>query len=249
LSSQKFQERPIVFKILMILCLVIAAVMIFSFLRSLRYSPHIVIPSIKILLWLGVCFGFYRAQKWAWAAFAVLVSFSVLNTVNFLISQREGLHAVLFISMAAGGAILWCLNRKDIRKLFEIDLRKGHQSPVERANFTVLSITIGLFILAEILGMRYIVTSSAPTRLFFGFIGIIYVLLGIGVWQLNKSALNAALSFLIFSAISIAIILGYDFIKANRFLALQKSLFYILISVGMLFYWARYVRPKISKDD
>lgn len=244
--SHNVKDTPAAFKILLAVCLLIVGVMIYSFIRRLPFSQNVLDQIIRIVLWVAVCVGFYFKRKWAWAIFSVLLIFSILNVIHAVLSLRMSLNLAPFISIAVGVAVLWLLNRTSIRELFQVDLYDHQEMPREIANFAVLCLAIGLFVIVEILGISRIATSSIPAKLFLGGIGLCYMLLGIGIWRLNKYAFQAVLSLLIFSLISITIILVYDFIKANRFMALNKSMYYILLNVALLMYWIKSLRPKLS---
>ena len=245
MNFQEFKNSPTVFKILVMACIALLLYMIFSFCRSLQFSHNIARSLIQILLWIAITIGFYLAKKWAWVIFAVLTSFSILSLVHVLVSQRMPFNIFSLFSIIIGSLVLLGLNTKSVRELFQIDSRKEQIVAVEVTNFAILCVAIGMFIFIEILGISRITFSSIPAKLFIGFIGFIHILLGIGIWRLEKYAFQAALSFLAFTTISVSIILVHDFIEANRFLALNKSIFYITISLAMLIYWTKFVRTKI----
>ena len=243
-----FREKPIIFKILLIICLFVAAMMIFSLFRNMRFSTNITVSLLKIFLWLFICVGFYKIQKWAWASLFVLVLFSILNIIHSLVSLRIEFNLFPLISIIIGALIIWALNVSSIRNLFQVDFRKGQNIISGITYFAVFCITIGLFLLTELLGINRIASSSISARLFIAFMGFVYLLLGIGIWQLNKIAFQAVHPVLIFTVLSASFILAYDFFVAKRFLALRNFFFYISISTSMLIYWVNFIRPKIPKD-
>jgi len=244
--EKQYRERPIIFWILLAVCLLIAILMIFSFVRRMNYRENWVGSFLPLLLWLFICAGFYKVKKWAWVSVGVLVLFSILNIIHHLITQRMVLDWFSLVSVALGFLIIGFLNVGTLRSLFQIDFRKGQRLSTGIANFAILCFTIGLFLL---MGMNKIATSSNTARLFVGSLGCVYLLLGIGIWQLNKIALQSVHPVLIFMVLAAFIIMAHDFFEVKRFLALQNSIFYISLSSGMLIYWVTFLRHKIPNDD
>ncbi|RPH99339.1 MAG: hypothetical protein EHM72_11310 [Calditrichaeota bacterium] len=203
---------------------------------------------MQISLWLFVCWGFYMTKRWAWVVFSVLVSFSVLSIIHSLLSLRMPINVLPFVSMAIGISVIWLLNVPSVRNLFKIDERNGQMIPHEMTNFSIFCLIIGLFIFVEILGISRTGNSSIPAKLFISLLGFIHLSLGFGLWKVNKTAVQAALSLLIFSALSVSIVSAYDYFELHRYLAFRKSLFYISIALMMLGYWVKRVTPKIPSQ-
>lgn len=248
MDLQKFKEKPMVFKILQVACLLLAADAIFSLFRNIKYSADISGSLISIVLWCCVSVGFYMTKKWAWALYFTLLSFGILKTVYSLLIQATefSLSRLVFISMIL--LIIWSLNIKTIRDLFKIDWKNDQQIPLGIRSFAVICLSVGLFFFVDTLGISRIAGISVPSKLFIGSLGLIYVLLGLGIWQLNKFAFQAVHAILIFSLLATLIVVVYGFFQTKRFLAMQNSLLCISISIGMLFYWVRYLRIKIPNN-
>jgi hypothetical protein len=249
MNIQAFWEKPKIFKILMAVILLITAFIIFSFFRNMHYSTNKIRPFVTLFLWLSICAGFFLTKRWAWGAFSVLVTFSILSITHSLIARQFNLNFYPLISVAIGAFVMGCLNQAEIRRLFHVDWRNEQAVPAEITNFAVLCIALALFIFMALLGMNKLAAGSMPTRLFVGFLGVAYLLLGIGAWQLNKSAFQAAPSILIFALISVTIMLAFDFFETHRFLAVRKSVFYLSISAAVLIYWVKYVRLQLPGED
>lgn len=244
MNFQDFRQKPFAFKILLAICLLVAAYFIFSSFSRMSYSTNMVRPLSSVVLWIVICIGFVMTKKWAWAAIFALISFSVLAVIHTAVSRAGGLNFYLVIPLALSGIILWLLNVKSMRNVFRIDQRKERALPPAVTNFAVFCLALSLFLFVGILGMDNLPGSVLPVRLFIGFLGFVYLLLGIGLWRLNTYAFKAVLSLLIFTAISITIILIHDYVEVHRFMALQKTGFYLLIMTGMILYWVKMVRPK-----
>ena len=248
MNFPEFKSSPSIYKILNTICLLLLLYMFYSFFHSMQFSQFSIRSIMQLLLWIAVTIGFYLTRKWAWIIFVVLVSFSVLSIIHAVLSQRMPIHIFPFLSILIGIFILWALNLKKIRHLFNVDKRGQQIVSAHITNFSIFCFVISLFIFVELLGMSQIAASSAPAKLFIGLLGFIHALLGVGIWQRNKTAFQATLSLLIFTAISVTIILVYDYIEASRYLALGRSVFYITICIAMLVYWIKLVQPKIEKD-
>ena len=246
MNIQEFKARPVVYQALMAVCLVLVFYLLFSFFNRMQYSHDLVRSGIQIVLWIAVTIGFYLVRKWAWIVLAVLMSFSVLGLVHTFVSLRMPFHIFSLIPVAIAILILWGLNRKDMRDLFQVQSGKGRKVAVEVTNFAILCIAIGLFVFIEVLGNRQIRVNPTPVNLFIGFLGFIYILIGTGVWRLNTYAIQAALPILAFTTISLAIALVFDFMRDERFLALGKTIYYIFVSLAMLWYWLKSVRLKLT---
>ena len=248
MNFQKFKESPNAFKLLVIAVLLITVYLIFSFYQSLQYSRSTVQSLSQLLIWLSLAVGFYFLKKWAWAGLFILISFSLLSIVLALISLQMHFNIYSVVSIILCFLIIYSLNLKSIRLLFLVDERDGITYPAGVTNFTILCFIVALFIFVDIVG-TYNIVNSAPTRFFVILLGFTYAALGLGMWKLNKYTLQAASPLLIFIAIAVILILTYDYFKADRFLALGKSIYYILISLSILFYWLKFVKPKIQTEE
>ncbi len=249
MNSEKFKASPTAYKILLITCGLLALYLLFSFINSLRLSQNILLSAFQLLLWMGIGLGFYWTKKWAWASVFVIMLFSLLSLVYSLLSLRIPVNVFIFLSIALVAAILWGLNVPSLRAFFFIDTRNGKSVAPAVTNLGLFCIAIALFIVFQLLGASRVAASSIPAQLFIGLLGFVFLLLGLGIWRLNTYAFQATLPFLFFTAISVAIILIYDFFKSHRFLAVRHSLFYIVISVGLLWYWIKLVAPRLPAED
>jgi hypothetical protein len=242
-------HRPLVYKLLLFTCVLLAGYLIFVLVNSLLASQNSTMAVIQLLLWVGIGTGFWRTQKWAWAAFDVIMLFSLLSIVYTILTQRMPVNIFVFLSIAMIAMILWGLNLPSVRTHFRIDTRQG--KPLARAvrTFAVFSLTAGLFIVFQLLGTGRVTAGSVPVRLFLAMLAGVHIILGLGIWHIKSHAVQAALPVLLFTAISVAIILVYDFMNDPGFLAVRKALYYLFISGGMLWYWVRVTAPQLSETD
>lgn len=245
MNFQELKKSPAVFQIMVAFCFIIVLYMVFAFFHRLQYSQDTVRSVIQLVLWMTVTIGFVMTKKWAWIIMAVLMSFSVLSLVHVLVSRTMPFHVLSLFSIAISILLILGLNMKSVRDLFQADSRKGRQVAVEATNFAIFCTALGLFVFIGILSGRQIMINPTPVNLFIGFIGFTFILLGISIWRLNTYAVQAVLPFLAFTIISIAIVLIYDMMGKTRFSELSNSVFYIIVSIAMLVYWAKWVRPKL----
>lgn len=248
MNFSKFLEKPLVFKILLSFCLFILILSIFSLYRSYHYSTNIAFSIFKIIFSFGLCLGFYKVKKWAWALLLAFVLFTTLGLIHSILSFRNEFNLSSLVSIVISAFVIWALNVKDVRTLFQVDVVKGQQTISGIASFAVFCMTIGLFLLVNMLTRYGFVNIFIPANTFIVFFALVYVLLGIGMLQLNKFAFQSVHPILIFTFLTIIFIMGYDYFKLKRFLALNHSIFYISISIGMLIYWNKLIRPQIQKD-
>jgi len=213
---------------------------------SVKSTGGVALKVLPLLIWAGATIGVFKVEKWGWAMTCGIVTFSFLGSVNFLLSQYGGAEPALIVSLVCSAGFIVLLHRRDILQQFKTHLFKENEYPLELTPFAVVCIAGGLFLFMEFFTASRIGPGSLIPKLFVSGLGVVFILLGYGLYRVNKTALQSALAIFIFTFMSAIIIFTRDFFSKRHYFPLPKAIFYIALAAVLLFFWRRVLRTKLA---
>jgi hypothetical protein len=249
-----FDNKPLLVGLLQIACLALTILWILVAIRAWENPKYIMGTHVNLslfqlfyaLIWMIITVGIWRLQTWGWVLLLGTSVFTFLVTVNLLLARPAG--GKLFVAGAAfvGCIFIVILNLAVVRAAFKVDFFDGKTIPSGPRTFAVFCVALGVSLLFDSLTGTRLAPATAPAWMFVGSFGLVFIIMGIGIWQTNTIALQAPKPVLLFALLSVGFIYAKDFLDATRFFPVRRSLFHLVIIAGLLIYWLAYLRPKIS---
>lgn len=241
--------------LLQIFCLALTILWILVAIRAWENPKYIMGTHVNrsllqlfyALIWMIITVGIWRLQRWGWALLLGTALFTFLVTVNLLLARPIGDKRLVAGAAFVGCIFIAILNPAVVRTAFKVDLFNGKAIPSHLRTFAVFCVTLGASLFFELLTGSRLAPATAPSQMFIGSFGLVFIILGIGIWRINKIALQVPEPLLLFALLAVGFIYAKDFLEATGYFPIRKSLFHLAIIAGLLIYWLAYLRSKISR--
>jgi hypothetical protein len=250
-----FHNKPLMVSLLQIVCLSLTILWILVAIRAWENPKYSMGTQVNLsllqlfyaLIWMIITVGIWRLQIWGWALLLGTGVFTFLITVNLLLTRPIGGKMLVVGAAFVGCIFMVILNLAVVRTAFKVDLFNGKVMPSHLRTFAIFCATLGASLFFELLTGSRLAPAAAPSQMFIGSFGLVFIILGIGIWRTNKIALQAPEPLLLFALLAVGFIYAKDFLEATGYFPIRKSLFHLAIIAGLLIYWLVYLRPKISR--
>lgn len=246
MTSAASDKRPLSATLLQISCLV--ATVTWVLITVLNWNSKMLIMGTRLkfshlfvlytAFWLITTVGILKLKKWGWAFAFGLGLLTFLSTANLLLTPSIGRMSVTVIFGSFIGLVFLLLpNMPAVRSAYKIDLVQGKQVPGELITFALICTATGFFIFFELFTGFRIAPGTTMVKLFVSGIGLVYILLGTGVWRLSPVAIQSIEPALIFTLFALGFIFIKDYVDGSRSFHTIKSVFYFCLIAGMTIYW------------
>lgn len=220
--------------------------------KMIIWGTHLFVSHIMLVytaFWVVTTIGILKMKKWGWAFLMCLALFSFAITANLLLMPDMGrLDLPVFLACTSGLVFIVLLNLSTVQVVYKTNLVKGRRIPGHLSTFAVVCISVGIFIFFEIFTGFRMAPGTIMVKLFVSGIGLVFTILGAGIWRINRAALQSIEPVLIFTLISLTFILVKDYADGTRAFQVVKSIFYLSLVAGVTLYWFSKVGPKVGRD-
>ncbi|MFQ5675996.1 MAG: hypothetical protein ACE5G1_08880 [bacterium] len=217
------------------------------------WGTHLFVSHLMLgytAVWVVATIGILKMKKWGWAFLMCLALFSFVVTANLLLMPDMGrLDLPVFVACTSGLIFVVLLNLSTVHVVYKTNIVKSQTIPGHLSTFAVVCMSVGIFIFFELFTGFRIAPGTIIVKLFVSGIGLVFTILGAGIWRINRAALQSIEPVLIFTLASLAFILVKDYADGTRTFQVVKSIFYLSLVAGVTLYWFSKVRPKVSRDS
>ncbi len=254
MNFSTFWQQSVVVRLVQVICVLVLIAMIVMIIVQLnqglavadgKYATKVALQLVPVALWALATGGIFMKKKWAWALLCGIVLLSFLGSVNYMLSRYDSLNPATLVSLLSSAGIIILLNRRDILHSFKTNFVQQKQVPLELTPFAIVCLAGGVFLFMEFFTASRIGPGSLIPKLFISGLGFVFVLLGIGLYRMNKTALQSTQAILIFTFMSAVIIFTRDFFSKRHYFPVSKSLFYIALAAALLFFWRWMLRNRL----
>jgi hypothetical protein len=251
----QIRQRPVPVWILQLFCLLIclnqALVLVRAALQTelvLQYTTAFLRSSLPAVFWFTATVGVWSRRKWGWSLLFIVVLFSALNISNLLATRQMGLSIRFVVFICASGLAVWLMTKRAVRDWFALHNLGDRAVPPALLPFAGICFAVGCFLIVELyFGNKMI--WAVPVKVFITGMGVIFIVLGIGIWKYNRYALLAVQAVLIFALLSVVLIFGHGYFSSPGSFKAETALLYISSSVVMLYIWLFHVRPHLFVES